>query len=58
MKSPGEDISFTLKREFGEETMNSLEADESEKEKISKQVADLFAHGKEVTCDTRCRFYI
>jgi len=48
MKSPGEHISATLKREFGEETMNSLEAEPQLKEKIAAQVAKLFQHGDEV----------
>ena len=54
MRSPGEDISLTLKREFGEETMNSLEAEPHIKEKIAHQVSELFKHGCKVVYVCQC----
>ena len=46
--SPGEAVSITLKREFSEETMNSLEASEEDCADIYQQVQDCFQHGTEV----------
>jgi len=51
MIDPGELVSETLKREFGEEAMNSLEANSSQKEKLKIQVAELFKNGSEVCCE-------
>ena len=48
MVDPGDTVSATLKKEFGEEAMNSLEASPEEKKKIEEQVHQLFSHGKEV----------
>jgi len=48
MIDPGELVSETLKREFGEETMNSLEADSDKKAKLKTQVAEFFKNGSEV----------
>ncbi|XP_033126792.1 ADP-ribose pyrophosphatase, mitochondrial-like [Anneissia japonica] len=48
MVDAGDTISATLKREFGEEAMNSLEATGKEKKAIEKEVAKLFRHGIEV----------
>jgi len=48
MIDPGEFVSETLKREFGEEALNSLKADKTQKEKIKTQVAELFRNGSEV----------
>lgn len=48
MIDPGELVSETLKREFGEETMNSLEADDDKKAKLKTQVAEFFKNGSEV----------
>lgn len=42
-------MSRTLKKEFGEEAMNSLEASEEEKREIERQVNKLFQSGTEVT---------
>jgi len=50
MIDPGELVSETMRREFGEEALNSLEADSSKKEKIKTQVSELFKHGSEVWC--------
>ena len=46
---PGEAVSVTLKREFGEEAMNTLEANPDEKEEIEEAIRDLFDHGQEVS---------
>lgn len=48
MVDPGDTVSATLKKEFGEEAMNSLEADPEEKKKIEKQINQLFTQGEEV----------
>jgi len=48
MIDPGELVSETLRREFGEEAMNSLEADSKQKERLKTQVSELFRHGSEV----------
>jgi len=52
MVDPGDTVSATLKKEFGEEAMNSLEASPEEKRKIEDQVHQLFSHGKEVCIPT------
>ena len=48
MVDPGEAVSRTLKREFGEEAMNSLEASEAEKKEIEKHINQLFEGGTKV----------
>ena len=48
MVSPGEAVSITLKREFSEETMNSLEANDERNEEIYSHVDDMFRNGHEV----------
>ncbi|XP_019616862.1 PREDICTED: ADP-ribose pyrophosphatase, mitochondrial-like [Branchiostoma belcheri] len=48
MVDVGENVSLTLKREFGEETMNSLLASPEEKKEIENNLAKLFSHGEEV----------
>jgi len=48
MVEPGDTVSTTLRKEFGEETMNSLEASPKEKKKIEEQLNQLFLHGEEV----------
>jgi len=50
MIEAGEVVSETLKREFGEEAMNSLEADSDRKAKLKTQVAEFFKNGSEVNC--------
>ncbi len=49
MVDPGEKVSVTLKREFGEEAFASLEMNDSEKQNLEKSVAKLFDYGVEVT---------
>ena len=48
MVDAGEAVSRTLKREFGEEAMNTLEATEAEKKQIEKQINQLFEGGTKV----------
>ena len=51
MVDPGEFITVTLKREFGEEAMNSIEASAEEKQEIEKVIAELFQEGTKVLVD-------
>lgn len=55
MVDPGELVSQTLKREFGEEAMNSLEASADGRKKIEKTLAKFFSGGTEV-CLVLCCF--
>lgn len=48
MIEPGETVSTTLKREFGEEALNTIEKDPTAREMIEKQLNELFAHGVEI----------
>lgn len=48
MVEPGDTVSATLKKEFGEEAMNSLEATEEEKKKLEEHIDTLFHNGEEV----------
>ncbi len=48
MVDPGELVNVTLKREFAEEALNSLELDEDHKELIQESVDEVFRNGKEV----------
>lgn len=48
MVDAGEVVTMTLKREFGEEALNSLEASNEEKNTIEHAINELFSHGKEV----------
>lgn len=48
MVDPGEEVSATLKREFSEEAMNSLDVSEDEVAKIRSQVNSAFSNGLEV----------
>lgn len=43
MVDPGEKISATLKREFGEEALNSLQKSSAEKRKLEEQLHKLFS---------------
>ena len=43
MVEPGEKISTTLKREFGEEAMNSLQKSRAETQELKKQLHKLFS---------------
>ena len=49
MVEPGDTVSATLKKEFGEEAMNSLEASEAEKEVIKGHVDHVFSQGVQVS---------
>lgn len=48
MVDPGDTVSATLKKEFGEEAMNSLEATPEEKADIEKQIGELFKQGTQL----------
>ena len=48
MVDSGENVSATLKREFGEEAMNTVEATPEEKKKIEEQISKLFKSGERV----------
>ena len=48
MVDPGELVSVTLRREFGEEAMNSLEASPEDSSVIEKKIEALFKSGAEV----------
>lgn len=43
MVDPGEKISATLKREFGEEALNSLQKSSAEKREIEEKLHTLFS---------------
>ena len=49
MVEPGDTVSNTIKKEFGEEAMNSLQATPEEKKKIEEQINELFWHGEKVS---------
>lgn len=48
MVDAGENLSVTLKREFGEEALNSMEVAESQRELIKDQIDKTFTNGIEV----------
>ena len=48
MVDAGENVSITLKREFSEEALNTLEATPEERKRIEASVTDLFRKGTEV----------
>eukprot|EP00128_Syssomonas_multiformis_P004838 Colp12_sorted_trinity150504_noHs@28530 len=48
MVEPGDTVSATLKKEFGEEALDSLSASDEEKAAIEAQLEELFSHGIEV----------
>ncbi|KAK3785345.1 hypothetical protein RRG08_045570 [Elysia crispata] len=48
MVDAGEVVTMTLRREFGEEALNSLEATEQEKKQIEASINELFSRGQEV----------
>lgn len=48
MVDPGELVTATLRREFGEEALNSLEANKHSKGTLEKKIDDLFQQGFEV----------
>lgn len=48
MVDPGETVSITLKREFMEEALNSLEKDNAEREELEKSIENFFKNGDEI----------
>lgn len=46
MVDAGEEVSATLKREFGEETLSSLDLPDKEKQELETQMEDFFQHGR------------
>jgi quinol monooxygenase YgiN len=46
MVDPGESVSVTLKREFGEEALNSFDLEEKQRAVLVKQMDALFSNGK------------
>ena len=48
MVDPGELVTVTLRREFGEETMNTLEVSPEERRAIEQKIKSLFKSGFEV----------
>lgn len=48
MVDAGERVSLTLKREFGEEALNSLKYSDDERQDLEKQISTLFATGEEI----------
>ena len=49
MVDAGESLSITLKREFGEEALNTLEVPESQRDTIKRHLDQIFNHGREVS---------
>lgn len=45
MVDPGDTVTNTLKKEFGEEALNSLELSPEENKRIHDSLEDLFHHG-------------
>lgn len=48
MVDPGETVSVTLKREFMEEALNSMEKDEISRNELEKSLKDFFEKGEEI----------
>ncbi|XP_028396887.1 ADP-ribose pyrophosphatase, mitochondrial-like [Dendronephthya gigantea] len=48
MVDPGDTVSATLKKEFGEEALNSLELSEKEQEKLHSMLTKLFQKGQTI----------
>ena len=48
MVDPGDTVSATLKKEFGEEALNSMELSEKEQEKVHDMLTKLFQRGQTV----------
>lgn len=48
MVDPGENVSVTLKREFGEETMASMELSPEDQEILDKKLTEVFKEGIEI----------
>lgn len=48
MVDPGEQVSAALKREFGEEALNTTKVSKDEKRNLEKSIEALFSNGNEV----------
>ncbi|XP_001623658.2 ADP-ribose pyrophosphatase, mitochondrial isoform X2 [Nematostella vectensis] len=48
MVDPGDTVSITLKKEFGEEAMNSMEVSQEEKDKLHAQLTECFKTGHNI----------
>ena len=48
MVDDDEEVSLTLKREFGEEALNSLQASAEERSKLEDELKRFFEHGTEI----------
>ena len=48
MVDAGENVSATLKREFGEEALSTLDVPQEERIHLEQTIGDLFQHGTEV----------
>ena len=49
MVDPGDTVTNTLKKEFGEEALNSMELSQEENKRLHESLEDLFHHGTSVT---------
>ena len=49
MVDPGDTVTNTLKKEFGEEALNSMELTPAENKRIQESLEDLFHHGTVVS---------
>ena len=49
MVEPGDNVSVTIRREFGEEALGSMDKSEEEVKEITAKVEELFKHGKEAS---------
>lgn len=49
MVNPGDTVTNTLKKEFGEEALNSMELSPEENKRLHETLEDLFRHGTSVT---------
>ena len=54
MVDPGDTVSATLKKEFGEEALNSMELSENEQEKVHDMLTKLFQKGQTVIVSHVC----
>jgi len=48
MVDDDEEVSLTLKREFGEEALNSIDATEEQRDALEAQLKEFFKHGTEI----------
>lgn len=58
MVDPGDLVSITIKKEFGEEALNSLEMTEEEKKEMHEMVEDFLSNGDEVSFTFYFHFFI